>query len=342
MLDRIFSTRFFQKYSWGLFFLSVFFAGTPAALRAEGSAVPNVVATIAPLGSIAKSVMKGLGEPAVLLPPLASPHEGALTLSQAQSLSKADVIFWVGPGLESYLEKPIKTLGVSARAISLMAAEGVALLPLRGPCCSHHAHSEHTHHDRSNHDEGAQECCDHGVEHSKHPIHEEASMDPHIWLCPKNSQAIALEMAQVLSVADPSHEMIYRSNAEKFVCSINKVFEKIQEDLRPIEDKPFLVMHDGYQYFEKAFHLKGYKDVILADHHGWGTSIKSLREILKNMSALKPACVLAEKSGQTRFPALVAGILKTRLVWASPMGDDYAILLKNLGQDFVHCLKDQG
>ena len=139
---------------------------------------------------------------------------------------------------------------------------------------------------------------------------------------------------------DPKHAALYQSNAENFKYNLTETIETLKENLSPLRHKPFLVMHDGYQYFEKTFDLNGYKDVIPAHNHDLGTSLKSLRDVLKNMSALKPSCVLAEKSGQTRFPGLVAKILKTRLVWVNPMGNDYVELLKTLGQKFVHCLKD--
>ncbi|MCP4924088.1 MAG: zinc ABC transporter solute-binding protein [bacterium] len=327
--------HFFLRDFFRSLVVCIFLGGFPSALKAENAPALKVVVTLSPLGSIVKSVMKGVAEPIVLLHPLASPHEGSLTPSQAHNLLTADIIFWVGPTLESYLEKPIQTLGTSARVISLIQTEDLTLLPVRGPCCSHSHHPTAPSHPY----DSERDSCDEDTHHEcQHLSSEDSAIDPHIWLFPENAQLMALEIAKTLSTADPAHETLYYSNAKEFIRSVQQSVKDLKKEFTFVGHKHFLVMHDGYQYFEKAFGLMGYKNVILADDHGLGTSLKSLREILKNMSTLKPSCVLAEKSGQTRFPALVADILKTRLVWTSPMGDDYTTLLQTLGQDFIQCL----
>lgn len=68
----------------------------------------NVVASFAPVHSLVSGVMAGVGEPALLVPGGASPHDHALKPSQAADLQKADVVFWVGHELEAFLENRSK------------------------------------------------------------------------------------------------------------------------------------------------------------------------------------------------------------------------------------------
>ena len=78
---------------------------------AQSLAEPQVVASIKPVHSLVAAVMEGVGTPDLIVGGAASPHAYALKPSQAKSLEEADLIFWIGPELESFLEKPIETIG---------------------------------------------------------------------------------------------------------------------------------------------------------------------------------------------------------------------------------------
>jgi len=75
------------------------------------NAAPNVVVSIKPIHSLTAGVMKGVGEPELLLDGATSPHDFNLKPSQAQSIQDADTIIWIGEGLESFLIKPMGNQG---------------------------------------------------------------------------------------------------------------------------------------------------------------------------------------------------------------------------------------
>ena len=70
-------------------------------------AAPKVVVSIVPIHSLVAGVMKGVGEPSLLIPVGTSPHTYNLKPSDARSLQSADLVVWVGEGLENYLQKPL-------------------------------------------------------------------------------------------------------------------------------------------------------------------------------------------------------------------------------------------
>ena len=70
----------------------------------------NVVASIFPLHSLAAGVMKGVGEPALLLQGGSSPHDFSLKPSQARLLQSADLVLWVGANLEYPLARYAENL----------------------------------------------------------------------------------------------------------------------------------------------------------------------------------------------------------------------------------------
>lgn len=150
------------------------------ATAGMATAAPNVVVSIKPLHSLVAAVMEGVGEPSLIVAGAGSPHNYALRPSQAAALEEADLIFWMGHELETFLERPIETIGTGATSVSLIDAPGLKLLPFRegGAFEGHdHAHEGHDHeaeaaggHDHA-HEEAAGESHDHG--------HEEAAGEPH-------------------------------------------------------------------------------------------------------------------------------------------------------------------
>ncbi|MEI2773496.1 MAG: zinc ABC transporter substrate-binding protein [Candidatus Competibacter sp.] len=94
-------------------------------------AEPKVVASIKPVHSLVAGVMQGIGEPRLLVPGGASPHQYSLRPSDARAISEADVVFWIGPELESFASKPLRNTEGKLRAVALLDAPGVVVLPLR-------------------------------------------------------------------------------------------------------------------------------------------------------------------------------------------------------------------
>ena len=79
-------------------------------LAATSFAHADVLTTIKPLGFIANAITDGVTETQVLLPVSASPHDYSLKPSDVEKLKSAELVFWVGHGLESFLEKSVEKL----------------------------------------------------------------------------------------------------------------------------------------------------------------------------------------------------------------------------------------
>lgn len=145
----------------------------------------NVVTSIKPVHSLAASIMKGTGEPSLIVDGVASPHNFSMKPSQAQMLENADIVFWIGHDLEAFLVRPIKTTGANAQSIELMETPGLALLDFRegGAFAGGHDHGDHDDHgDHGNehHDEHADEHDDeHHDEHAEHGRDEHDHGDEH-------------------------------------------------------------------------------------------------------------------------------------------------------------------
>ena len=99
---------------------AIAFLAAPLATAGRCAAdTPAVVASIAPLHSLVAGVMAGVGAPALLIRPGASPHAYAFKPSEARALRHAKVVFWIGEGLETFLARPLRSLSGEAVVVEM-------------------------------------------------------------------------------------------------------------------------------------------------------------------------------------------------------------------------------
>ncbi|MEE8635291.1 MAG: zinc ABC transporter substrate-binding protein, partial [Acidiferrobacterales bacterium] len=106
-------------------------SGLALTLCMPVSAAPKVVASLMPIQSLIAGVMGDAGTPAVIIQGYGSPHVYSLRPSEAATLSNADIVFWIGRSMETFLQKPLSTLARKAQVVALLDTEGLILLPNR-------------------------------------------------------------------------------------------------------------------------------------------------------------------------------------------------------------------
>lgn len=93
-------------------------SGQPA--WAADAAPPSVTVSIKPVHSLVAAIMAGVGEPSLIVKGGRSPHNYSLKPSDARTLADSDVIIWIGPAMEMFLEKPIGALSSGSRVVTLL------------------------------------------------------------------------------------------------------------------------------------------------------------------------------------------------------------------------------
>lgn len=356
--------------STALLFLSPTFA----------SAAPDVVVSIKPVHSLVASIMKGVGEPSLIVEGAASPHTYTLKPSNARALENADVVFWVGPGLEAFLDKPLQALPKKAMVIELEDAPGLTKLPFReGGAFEGHDHGEHAEAgegaDDHTHDHGAEEAGhgdhakaehvhDHGHDHAAeepaaagdghghedhahkghdHEGHEHGGTDMHLWLDPSNAKAMAAEIAKSLSDADPANKAAYEANLTTLNAEIDALDTEIAAQLKPVLEKPFIVFHDAYQYFEKHYGVRVAGSVTVSPESMPGA--ERLSTIHAKIKELGAACVFAEPQFEPKLIGVVTEGTEARSGVLDPEGGAldagpalYGDLMRNLSTSMSTCL----
>jgi zinc transport system substrate-binding protein len=306
------------RFSLPFFFLWVFLFPLPSMAAAPA---PRVVVSIAPIHSLVAGVMAGVGTPALIVKGGNSPHSYSLRPSEARALAEAQVIFWVGKNLESFLVRPLATLGASARIVTLATAPGVHLLPARRGGVW-----------EPDSDEAGQK-----------PESDLATYDPHIWLDPQNAEAIVRAAVTTLSQVDPAHREMYRNNGRQLQRRLAKLQADLEKKLAPVRHVPFVVFHDAYQYFDRRFHLRAVGSLTVNPEQMPGA--RRLKEIRDKILAVQARCVFSEPQFQPRLVATLVEGTAARTGVLDPLGADiapgpkaYFTLLRRMGKALKSCL----
>lgn len=301
-----------------------------ACLPTIASAAPKVVATILPVHSLVAAVMQGAGPVQLLLPPTVSPHGHALRPEQARMLDQAELVFRVGPALESFLDRPLAALAGDAEVVSLMETPGMHLLPYRDVLSGDPAHDHGHDHDH-----------DHG--HGHDGEHGSGDVDPHVWMSLANARRIVAVAAERLARHDPEQAALYRDNATRLAASLDALQAELHARLAPVAERGFLVFHDAYRYFEEEMGLKHLGAVVLNPSLSPGVArMRSLREALADGDAY---CLFVEP----QFPEQVARTAvegsAARLAVVDPLGVGltpgpaaYEALVRQFADQVVTCL----
>jgi zinc transport system substrate-binding protein len=328
------------------------------------NAETKVVASIKPIHSLASYLMDGVSKPGLIVDGYASPHGFSMKPSHAKMLQEADLIFWVGEDLESFLEKPLKSIAKKAEKIELMEIKGLNKLKFRernifdghddhGHDDEHkeddHAKKEddHGHDDEHKEDDHAKKEDDHGHDdehkedgHDEHEGHAHGEYDPHIWLDPSNAKVILKEMAEHLIEKDQKNASVYKSNLKKALKDLDKLTKTVKSDLN--KDFKSIVFHDAYQYFEKRFDVNVLGAfTVNTDVMPGAEQLAEIREIIEHD---KVSCVFSEPQFNPDIINAVAkdmnistGVLDPLGATLDPGKNLYLDLIGNMSKSFKGC-----
>jgi len=329
--------KYIQKLPIALLFL-LFAANTSA------NADIKVVTSIKPIHSLASYLMDGVGKPDLIVDGYNSPHAFAMKPSHAKMLQNADLIFWVGEDMESFLEKPLNSIAKKAEKIELMEIKGLNKLEFRERNIfdehENHGHDEHKEHGHKEdkHDDH-KEHAEH-KEHDDHQGHAHGEHDPHIWLDPMNAKVILSEMAEHLIENDQKNEAKYKENLKKAHKDLDKLTKKVKSELN--KDFKSIVFHDAYQYFEKRFDINILGAfTVNPDVMPGAEQLAEIREVIEHD---KVSCIFSEPQFNPDIIKAVAkdtnvatGVIDPLGATLDPGKDLYFDLIGNMSKSFKGC-----
>ena len=312
-------------------------------LFTSANAEIKVVTSIKPIHSLASYLMDGVSKPDLIVDGYSSPHGFALKPSHAKMLQEADLIFWVGEGLENFLIKPLNSIAKKAEKIELMEIKGLKKLKFREKNIFD-GHDDHWHeekgHDEHKHEEDEHKHEEEGHDEHGHEGHAHGEYDPHIWLDPINAKIILTEMAEHLIENDEKNSSTYKNNLAKALKDIDKLIKDVKSELN--KDISFIVFHDAYQYFENRFNVTVLGAfTVNTDVMPGAEQLSEIREIIEHD---KVSCIFSEPQFNPDIINTVAKDMDIKTGVLDPLGATldpgkglYFKLIKNMSKSFKGC-----
>ncbi|HIE7067150.1 zinc ABC transporter substrate-binding protein ZnuA [Serratia marcescens] len=290
------------------------------------SASAAVVTSIRPLGFIASAIADGVTPTEVLLPDGASPHDFALRPSDIQRLRSADLVLWVGPDMEAFLNKALVPISAT-RKLAVSELPAVKPLLMKGEDDDEHDHAGEAH----NHADD-----DHGHHHGEYNMH--------VWLSPEIAKVTAIAIHDRLLELMPQNKDKLDANLRQFENLLTQTDKNVGNMLTPVQGKGYFVFHDAYGYFEKHYGLSPLGHFTVNPEIQPGA--QRLHQIRTQLVEQKAVCVFAEPQFRPAVINAVAKGTKVRSGTLDPLGtgialgkDSYGKFLAQLSNQYVSCLK---
>jgi zinc transport system substrate-binding protein len=182
-----------------------------------------------------------------------------------------------------------------------------------------------------------------------HDDHDQAhgAYDMHLWLDPQNAAAMIHEIEEALAAADPANAELYAANAGKLQARLAELQAEIAAELEPVKDRPFVVFHDAYHYFEERFGLRAAGSITVSPEVMPGA--ERLREIQARVKELGATCVFAEPQFEPKLVTVAtegtgagSGVLDPLGAAIDDGPDLYFELLQNMASSLKDCLSQAG
>ena len=216
-------------------------ATTDKATTEDSTNKLSVYTTVYPLEYFTERIGGEHVDVSSIYPPGANEHTFEPTQKDMMTLADADLFFYIGLGLEGFVEK----------AKSTLANEHVKLVATAD------AVSEEALHVSTGHVHAEDEEDDHHHETESHEEHEEASNlidhtghehDSHVWLSPVISQDLAAVIKDELVAAMPEQEAVFTENYEALIAELKELHADFEAMAAQTAKKTFFVSHAAFGY----------------------------------------------------------------------------------------------
>lgn len=227
----------------------IVFALTAVVLAACGSDDPkstasssdkvSVYTTVYPLQYFAEQIGGEHVEVSSIYPPGTNEHTFEPTQQDMMQLADSDLFFYIGLGLEGFVNNAEKTL----------ANEHVSMIETTKNIDEEKLHvstATHEHDEHDEHDEHAHEADG----------HDHGNVDPHVWLSPVISQDLALVIKDELVKKDAQHKADYEKNYDVLVNKLQQLNSDYKTMPKDADTKEFYVSHAAFGYIAGTYGLK--------------------------------------------------------------------------------------
>lgn len=248
---------------------------------------------------IAVNVMVGPGEEA---------HTYEPKPEQMRALAESQVFFTIGLEYEAVWVPRFLDINPNLNFVDM--AKDIERLPLS---------SDHDHHE-----EGEE----------NHDDEDEEGLDPHVWLSPENGRIIAKNTLEALSDLMPDASDKFQENFDALIADIDSVDTRINDTLKDLEQREFMVFHPAWGYFAEYYNLKQLPVQI----GGQDPSASELASLIEIAQTEKIKVIFIQPSFNTASAEAIAQEIGAEVAVVDPLAQDWLSNLESAAEAFSAAL----
>lgn len=208
--------------------------------------VLQIYTTVYPLQFFTEEIGGEHVEVASIYPPGADEHTFEPSQKDMMNIADADAFFYVGLGLEGFVEKAKGTLQ-NENVVLHGAGEQIDIGHDDAELEDEHAEEEHAeeeeHHDEDSH-------------HSVDEEHQHGGVDPHVWIDPFYAKELAKSIKEQLTAQLPDQSELFEENYQKLATNLDQLDAQFTELVETAKHKEIIVAHSAFGYWEARYGIK--------------------------------------------------------------------------------------
>ncbi|MGG0656597.1 metal ABC transporter solute-binding protein, Zn/Mn family [Rummeliibacillus pycnus] len=211
-------------------------ANKEAGTSKDNNGKLKIYTTVYPLEYFAERIGGNHVEVSSIYPPGSNEHTFEPTQRDMMNIADADYFFYIGLGLEGFVENAKKSLQ-NENVKFVEAAANVSKDKL-AVSTGHDDDEDHAHATAG--------------QHSKENNH----VDPHVWMSPIISQDLALSIKDALVKAQPNNKAEFEKNYQSLVKDLKDLDSDFKTMANKVPNKTFFVSHAAFGYIAGTYGLK--------------------------------------------------------------------------------------
>jgi zinc transport system substrate-binding protein len=149
-------------------------------------------------------------------------------------------------------------------------------------------------------------------------------------------------IASALADVDFTNAEAYRTNAAELRKKIDAMDRELTQTLAPLRDRPFLLLHDDFQYFEARYGLQGVGSI---EFDASAMTPENIKAVVDKINRLHATCVIGDAAGDSDELRAIADAAQVKTVHIDIYGGDqkegpdlYFNTMKEIAAGFADCL----
>ncbi|MDF2854284.1 MAG: adhesin [Neobacillus sp.] len=187
----------------------------------------TIYTTVFPLQYFTEQIGGKFVDVNTIYPPGADEHTFEPSQKDMMKLADSDLFFYIGLGLEGFVEK----------AKGSLKNENVELWPT---ATNLHLVEEDEHEGEAHDDEG----------------HQHGDINPHVWLDPIFAKEMAAVVRDALIEKMPENKEFFKTNYSQLAGDLDELHASFDETIKSAKQKKIIVTHAAFGYWEQRYGLE--------------------------------------------------------------------------------------